>query len=93
MVSLSGAAIYGVNVPDNVEYGVAVLSVNSGSSADVAGLERGDIIIEFDNVQIESVAQLKYELYRHNVGDVVTVKINRNGSIKDLQMTLTKGDE
>ena len=52
-----------------------------------------DIIIEFDNVQIESVAQLKYELYRHNVGDVVTVKINRNGSIKDLQMTLTKGDE
>lgn len=92
MVALVGASIYGVAIPDNVENGVAVLSVNSGSSAEVAGLERGDIITEFDNVKIESVAQLKYELYRHNVGDVVTIKINRHGSIKDLQMTLTKGD-
>ena len=92
MVALAGASIYGVDIPDNVENGVAVLSVNSGSSAEVAGLERGDIITEFDNVKIESVAQLKYELYRHNVGDVVTIKINRHGSIKDLQMTLTKGD-
>lgn len=92
MVALVGASIYGVDIPDNVENGVAVLSVNSGSSAEVAGLERGDIITEFDNVKIESVAQLKYELYRHNVGDVVTIKINRHGSIKDLQMTLTKGD-
>lgn len=92
MVALAGASIYGIDVPDNVENGVAVLSVNSGSSAEVAGLERGDIITEFDNVKIESVAQLKYELYRHNVGDVVTIKINRHGSIKDLQMTLTKGD-
>lgn len=91
MVALAGASIYGVDIPDNVENGVAVLSVNSGSSAEVAGLERGDIITEFDNVKIESVAQLKYELYRHNVGDVVTIKINRHGSIKDLQMTLTKG--
>ena len=92
MVALAGASIYGVAIPDNVENGVAVLSVNSGSSAEIAGLERGDIITEFDNVKIESVAQLKYELYRHNVGDVVTIKINRHGSIKDLQMTLTKGD-
>ena len=36
-------------------------------------------------------AELKYELYRHNVGDTVTIKVNRNGFEKELKITTING--
>lgn len=90
MIELAAATYYRLDIPDNVEYGIAVYSVEADSAADNGGIKKGDIITEFDNVKITSSAQLKYELYRHNVGDTVTVKVNRGGSIKELQITLTK---
>ena len=81
---------YRMNIPDNVSNGVVVYEVESGSSADAAGLKSQDIILEFDNVKVKSSAELKYELYRHNVGDTVTIKVNRNGFEKELKITLKK---
>ena len=69
---------------------VVVYEVESGSCAEAAGLKSQDIILEFDNVKVTSSAELKYELYRHNVGDTVTIKVNRNGFEKDLKITLKK---
>lgn len=81
---------YRMDIPDNVTNGVVVYEVESGSCAEAAGLKSQDIILEFDNVKITSSAELKYELYRHNVGDTVTIKVNRNGFEKDLKLTLKK---
>ena len=81
---------YRMNIPDNVSNGVVVYEVESGSSADAAGLKSQDIILEFDNVKVKSSAELKYELYRHNVGDTITIKVNRNGFEKELKITLKK---
>jgi len=94
MVELAVAeAYYRLDIPSNVESGVYVYSVDSGTSADKAGLKSGDIILEFDNVKVTSSAELKYELYRHSVGDTVTVKINRNGFEKDISITLEKNSK
>ena len=91
MIELSVAeSYYRMDIPDNVTNGVVVYEVESGSSADAAGLKSQDIILEFDNVKVKSSAELKYELYRHNVGDTVTIKVNRNGFEKDLKITLKK---
>ncbi len=88
MMELDVASFYRLEIPDNVEYGVAVYSVEADSAADNGGIKKGDIILDFDNIKITSSAQLKYELYRHNVGDTVSIKVNRSGTIKELQITL-----
>lgn len=81
---------YNITLPNNVSSGVYVVEVEASSVAEEAGLKSGDIIIEFDNIEIEDQAKLKYELYRHSIGDTVTIKINRNGFEKELSLTLSK---
>ena len=61
------------------EAGIYVRSIESSSPAAVAGLKTGDIITAIDGVEVSSTAYLKYELYKHNVGDEVTITYKRNG--------------
>ncbi len=89
-ISSTGLAYYNISVPDNVTNGVVIMSVSKGSAAEEGGLKKGDVILEIDNVKVTSSALLKYELYRHNIGDEITLKINRNGFEKTLKIKLTK---
>ena len=84
---------YGIKIPDNVENGVIVTKVLSDSPAEKAGLESGDIIIGINDVKISSMAELKYELYKYNIGDKVKIKYNRDGKEKEVSVTLTKSSE
>ena len=65
--------------------GVYIESVESNGPADKAGLKRGDIITKIDDVEVESSSYLKYELYKHNVGDKITITY-----IRDNKESLTK---
>ena len=65
-------------MPKNVTEGVAVLEVVSSSPAAKAGLQKNDIITKIEDEKISSVAKLRYELYKHNVGDTVTLTYLRN---------------
>ena len=89
-ISSTGLAYYNISIPDNVTNGVVIMSVSKGSAAEEGGLKKGDVILEIDNVKVTSSALLKYELYRHNIGDEITLKINRNGFEKTLKIKLTK---
>lgn len=89
-ISSTGLAYYNISVPDNVTNGVVIMSVSKNSAAEEGGLKKGDVILEIDNVKVTSSALLKYELYRHNIGDEITLKINRNGFEKALKIKLTK---
>jgi len=60
------------------ESGVVVAGVDPGSSADAAGLRRGDVILEVDRHSVESVEQLRQRLDRAN--DRVLVLISRGDS-------------
>ena len=86
-ISSTGLAYYNISVPDNVTNGVVIMSVSKNSAAEEGGLKKGDVILEIDNVKVTSSALLKYELYRHNIGDEITLKINRNGFEKTLIMS------
>ena len=72
----------------NVTSGVLVTTVEDNSDADKAGVKPDDIIIEMDGKQISSLAYLRYNLYNHSIGDKVKIKVNRNGNIKELTVTL-----
>jgi len=64
----------------------------TGSSAANAGLKKGDVITAINDTKVSTVADLKYQLYKYNVGDKVTVTFNRNGTEKTATATLTKNE-
>ncbi len=72
----------------NITSGVLVTSVEDNSDADKAGIKPDDIIIEMDGKPISSLAYLRYNLYNHKIGDKIKIKVNRDGDIKELTVTL-----
>ncbi len=73
-----------------VSSGVYIESVEKGSPADSAGLKSGDIIVKLDDEDITSLAYLKYQLYKHNVGDTITISYYRGNDLKTTEVNLTK---
>ena len=80
----------GISIDKNIEKGVVVVSVNDNTGAAKAGLKRGDVIIALDGKAVNSVAYLRYELYRKEVGDEIEVSYIRDGKTKTVKVTLTK---
>ncbi len=78
-----------LRVDDSIKSGVVVNSVDSGSDAEAAGLQRNDIITKVDGTTVKGSAHLKYLLYKHNIGDSVKLTIVRNGNEKELTLKLT----
>ena len=79
-----------IMIPDGVDNGVAVVSVESGSPADKAGLKKGDIIIKIGDEDTGTIAEFRYELYKYKVGDKATVTFYRNGKLETATITLSK---
>jgi len=59
------------------------------SPAYVAGLDRGDKIVQFDGKAIKTDAELSRWLDGHKPGDKVKLKVDGRGGKKDLEMTLS----
>jgi S1-C subfamily serine protease len=76
----------GVDV--SAEYGVVVIEAIKDSPATQAGLEMGDVITAIDGNKIETMADLKRQLYQYKENDVVKVTINRGGDEKTIDMKL-----
>jgi len=65
-----------------LEAGVYVSEVVAKSPSDKAGIKAGDIIVDINGEKITSLAEFRYELYKHKVGDTVKIKVNRDGNEK-----------
>ena len=59
--------------------GVYVLDVGVMSSAERAGMQKGDIIVEFAGESVENADDLNAIKAKQEPGDTVSVKIDRNG--------------
>ena len=81
-----------INVPlrTDLTSGVYVSEVEKNSPADKAGLKSGDIIVKVDDVDVSSLAFLKYQLYKHNVGDKINVSFYRGDDLKVVTIELSK---
>ena len=76
------------NINQSNENGVVVDEVASKSAAEEAGIQKGDAIIAIDDVEITSAATLRYQLYKHNVGDKIKVKVKRGNETKTFTVKL-----
>lgn len=83
---------YGITLSKNVTEGVVVLATQVGSPAD-SKLEKGDIIIGIDDEEVTTVAELRYELYKHEPGDKIKIKYLRDNKEKTVEITLTENKE
>lgn len=72
----------------NIE-GALVAKVNSGP-ARKAGVFANDIITAINDVKVATFEQLLLEVRSHQVGDEVTLTVNRNGKILKLKVILAE---
>ena len=84
---------YNINIPSDVESGVAVVSVVDNSDASRSGIKAGDIITAINDEKVKTMAELKYQLYQHNIGEKINVTLLRDGKEKVVEVTLTKNDK
>ncbi len=70
------------------EYGSLVADVVDGSPAEKAGIMRGDVIIEFKDKKVDKPYNLRNTVAGTLPGDVVEVKVIRDGGIKTLMVTI-----
>lgn len=73
---------------NNLVVGVYVVDVEEFSAAEKAGIKAGDVIIEADGKDIETMDELNEIKNQKQIGDTMKLKINRNGQEKDVTITL-----
>ena len=80
---------YGINIGD-VDFGAVLSYVEDGKPASKAGLKVGDVIVEVDGKKVEDTSHFKYELYKHSVGDKITIKYYRDNKLSEATIELSE---
>ena len=73
---------------NNLVEGIYVKDVETFSAAEKGGIKIGDVIIKADGKDVKTMDELNEIKNSHNIGDEMTITVNRNGEQKDLTITL-----
>jgi putative serine protease PepD len=102
-LGVSGITLSALNAADagiDSHQGVYITGVVDGSGADTAGLRGpsrsdgglipsgGDAVLAIDGIALTSIQQLAYIIDLHDVGDEITLTVERNGEVIELVVTL-----
>jgi len=94
---LLGVSIQDVSQEDAEVYGLSEIAgvliedfPEEDSPARVAGLQRGDVIVQLGNQKVERVGQLQRLVAQHDPGRNVAVRVIRYGQPVDVQITLAQ---
>jgi len=77
-----------IQVSPTGDAGAYVANVVSGSAADKAGLQAGDLIVGLDGQAITSPDQLSKAIGSAKPGDKITLQVQRGGKTSDITATL-----
>jgi len=73
--------------------GLYIASVERGSPADKAGAKVGDIIRKVNGTSVSDVNEAYRALFGANVGDTITLTVERDGKLQTLRLTLEELQE
>ena len=77
----------------NLPQGVLVVFISQGGAAQKSGMKSGDVIIEFDGVETTTDDKLIELIDSKKPGDVVKVKVHRDGETVEIDVTLAEATE
>jgi len=83
-----GVTLEDLDRDDDEARGARVRSVFDDTPAAEAGIEAGDIIVEFADEPVEDAAGLTAAVRAKEPGDAVTLELRRDGKMKRLELTL-----
>ena len=84
---------YDFDIPSNLDYGVVVAGIESGSGAADSDLKEGDIITKLNGEKVQDSAYLRYELYKYSAGDTIEITYIRGGKEHTTKVTLSSSDD
>lgn len=91
--------IYGIDLDEmtakrnKLVEGVYVYQTYNGSPAQQAGIQKGDIIVEFDGKKITTKQELNDIKNSKKIGDTIKVKVYRLGEYKEGEIVLGSDEE
>ncbi|MCR5848037.1 MAG: trypsin-like peptidase domain-containing protein [Lachnospiraceae bacterium] len=69
--------------------GAVVQKVDENSPAEAAGLKQNDLITKVNGEEISDSEELRSIIAKGSEGDIVTLTVNRNGEILEIEVTLS----
>ena len=87
-----GLGMQMISLPENVQQqheltqpsGILVVSVETGSAADTAGMALGDVMLAFDGEALESLRQVQSSLGPQSVGKSLQIQLLRGGELRTI---------
>ena len=84
-----GSYRYNFDIPNDIDSGVVVAGIESGSGAADSDLKEGDIITKLNGEEVQDSAYLRYELYKYSVGDTIEITYMRSGKEHTTKVVLS----
>lgn len=82
-----------LQLPDDINSGVVVAQVQSGSSAEQGGMEQYDVIVGFNGEDITDTIELRQAIYGTEVGQEVEIEVYRGGERMTLNVVMTSSSD
>lgn len=102
LIGISTAALYqvppeyrgNIELPDDVEGGMVIASVEPRSPADKAGLQQFDVITKINDEPVTSILELRKFLYSDTaVGEEIEIEFIRDGKVQTTKLVLQQLDK
>ena len=90
LVELDGKKASELNI--KATEGIYVADILDKGAAQAAGIKKGDVIVKIDGIETKSGPKLQELIGRKRPGETTKVTINRDGSLKEFDVTLRNRD-
>ena len=80
-----------IYLSSEIEYGVVVVRLDEEKPAYKAGIRAEDVIVSINGERVENSAQLRFNLYKYNVGDTIEIEFYRGDDKQQLEVLLDEG--
>ena len=90
LVELDGKKATELNI--KATEGIYVADILDKGAAQAAGIKKGDVIVKIDGIETKSGPKLQELIGRKRPGETTKLTINRDGSLKEIDVTLRNRD-
>ena len=73
---------------DNIEKGLFVAKLDTDGPSFGAGIRYGDIITAVNGIEVNTMLELREELYKRQSGEVLNIEFIRDGSVRRIGVML-----